>query len=133
VCRSIAIITGKPYQEVYDDLNELGKLERFGKRKRGKSSARTGVYKPTIRRYLASLGYTWVPTMQIGSGTTVHLRAVELPSGRIIVSVSKHLTAMIDGVIYDNHDCSRGGTRCVYGYWYLPTADQLLSNGEAGE
>jgi hypothetical protein len=24
---------------------------------------------------------------------------------------------VIDGVIHDTHDCSRGGTRCVYGYW----------------
>ena len=55
--------------------------------------------------------------MAIGSGCKVHLRADELPSGRLIVSVSKHLTAVIDGVIHDNHDPSRDGTRCVYGYF----------------
>jgi hypothetical protein len=55
--------------------------------------------------------------MQIGSGCTVHLSADELPSGRLVVSVSKHLTAVIDGVIHDTHDPSRRGTRCVYGYW----------------
>jgi hypothetical protein len=44
--------------------------------------------------------------MQIGSGCTVHLRADELPSGRLVVSVSKHLTAVIDGVIHDAHDPS---------------------------
>ncbi len=37
--------------------------------------------------------------MQIGSGCTVHLRADELPSGRLVVSVSRHLTAVIDCVI----------------------------------
>lgn len=117
VCRSIAIVTGKPYKEVYDELNVMAASERTGKRKRGKSSARTGVYKPTIRRYLASLGYQWTPTMQIGQGCTVHLADDELPEGRLIVSVSRHLTAVIDGVIHDTHDPSRGGSRCVYGYF----------------
>ena len=50
---------------------------------------------------MESLGWKWTPTMQIGSGCTVHLRADELPSGGLVVSVSKHLTAVIDGVIHD--------------------------------
>jgi hypothetical protein len=50
VCRAIAIATGEPYQEVYDALNALGSRERVGRRNR--SSARTGVYKDTKRRYL---------------------------------------------------------------------------------
>jgi hypothetical protein len=62
--------------------------------------------------------------MQIGSGCTVHLRPKELPAGRLVVSVSKHLTAVIDGVIHDTHDCSRRGTRCVYGYWQPGQARQ---------
>jgi len=40
VVRSIAIATGKPYQEVYDAINALAQSERTGTRKRGKSSAR---------------------------------------------------------------------------------------------
>jgi len=122
VCRAIAIGTGRPYQEVYEALNGEAQRERPGaaKRRRGRSSARTGVYKPTIRRYLEKLGWTWTPTMGIGTGCTVHLRDGELPMGRLIVSVSKHLTVVIDGVIHDNHDPSRDGTRCVYGYWTCP-------------
>lgn len=120
VCRSIAIATGKPYREVYDDLNVLGKNERRGKRKRGVSSARTGVYKATIRKYMESLGWVWVPTMQIGSGCQVHLCAEELPKGRLVVSVSRHTTAVIDGVIHDTYDPSRDGSRCVYGYFHCP-------------
>lgn len=69
----------------------------------------------------------------------------ELPLGRLIVRVSKHMCAVIDGVIHDTHNPSeRGATiypantlenipvgsrrlangdycyepkRCVYGYW----------------
>ena len=117
VCRSIAIITGKPYQEVYDALNAFAKSRRTGRSKRKTSSARNGVSKCTTRRYLDSLGFDWVPTMFIGQGCKVHLRAEELPQGRLIVSVTRHLTAVIDGVIHDTHDCSRAGTRCVYGYY----------------
>jgi hypothetical protein len=117
VCRSIAIATGQDYQDVYRALNEMALSERPNKRKRGRSSARTGVRRDTIRRYMKSIGWNWVPTMQIGSGCRVHLRKNELPSGRLVVSLSGHLTAVIDGVIYDSHDPQRGGTRCVYGYW----------------
>lgn len=117
VCRSIAIATGMPYTEVYADLNLLATKERRTKRQRGKSSARSGVRKSTSRRYLTQLGWTWVPTMAIGQGCKVHLIDGELPPGRLIVAVSRHLTAVIDGVINDTHDPSRGGSRCVYGYW----------------
>ena len=117
VTRSIAIATGLPYQTVYDAINEIAKSERRGKRKRRVSSARTGTFNYTTRRYLQSLGWVWTPTMFIGSGCKVHLRATELPAGRLIVSLSKHMTAVIDGVIHDTHDPSRNGNRCVYGYW----------------
>lgn len=125
VCRAIAIATGKDYKEVYDDINRLAKSERTGKRKRGKSSARDGVYKDTSRKLLESYGWVWVPTMQVGQGCTTHLRQSELPSGRLVVKVSKHATAVIDGVLHDTYDCSRGGTRCVYGYFV-----EKLPNGE---
>ena len=117
VCRAIAIATELPYQTVYDLIKQFATKERRGKRKRGISSPRTGVYKQTIARVMEHLGWTWTPTMQIGSGCKVHLRADELPSGRLVVSVSKHSVAVIDGVIHDTYDCSRNGTRCVYGYW----------------
>jgi hypothetical protein len=115
--RAIAIAAEKPYREVYDALNALGATERTGKRKRGISNARTGVFKNTIRRYLESIGWHWHPTMRIGQGCKVHMRAGELPSGRLIVSLSRHSVAVIDGIIHDTHDCSRDGTRCVYGYF----------------
>lgn len=117
VCRAVAIATGLDYKKVYDDINELAKSERTGKRKRGKSSARNGVYKDTIRKLMTGYGWKWVPTMKVGQGCKVHLREDELPSGRLVVSVSKHLTAVIDGVCHDTYDPSRDGTRCVYGYF----------------
>ncbi|WP_195166031.1 hypothetical protein [Mycobacteroides abscessus] len=117
VVRAIAIATARPYQDVYQLINQAAARERprAGKQR---SSARNGVRKNTIRRVMTDLGWTWVPTMAIGSGCQVHLQADQLPSGRLVVSVSKHLVAVIDGVIHDTHDPRRDGTRCVYGYYH---------------
>lgn len=117
VTRAIATATERPYRQVYDALNALAQLERTGRRKLGKSNSRLGVYRNTIRRYMENIGWKWTPTMQIGSGCQVHLRADELPGGRLVVNVSRHTTAFIDGVLHDTYDCSREGTRCVYGYF----------------
>ena len=116
VCRAVAIATGLPYREVYDAINLFAKQER-PRNGRQRSSARVGVRRTTTRRFMESIGWRWVWTMEIGRGCQVHLRRDELPSGRIIVQLSKHVTAVIDGVVHDTHDPSRGGTRCVYGYW----------------
>ena len=117
VTRAIAIATERPYKEVYDALNVLGQVERIGKNKKNKSTARSGVFKQTVSRYMESIGWAWTPTMKIGSGCKVHLRKGELPNGRLIAKVSKHMTAVLDGVIHDTHNPSREGTRCVYGYY----------------
>ena len=111
VARSVSIIAGREYREVYKELAELQAQVT------GVKSARNGISKKVYKKYLADQGFEWTPTMQIGQGTTVHLRSDELPAGRLLVSVTKHLTAMIDGVIHDTHDPSREGTRAVYGYW----------------
>jgi len=74
--RAIAISTGKPYQEVYDDLFSENK-----KSNPRKSSPRDGgTSMKTIHKYLQSLGWSWVATMKIGSGCKVHLKRDELPS-----------------------------------------------------
>ena len=116
VVRAVAIAAELPYAPVYAALQALAQQER-PRTGRTRSSARTGVRKQTTRRFLASLGWIWIPTMRIGSGCTVHLRHHELPPGRLIVCVSRHVVAVIDGVIHDTHDPSREGTRCVYGYF----------------
>ena len=115
--RAVAIATGLPYQQVYDALNEVCANKRGKPFKRGVSNARTGIHGPIMRRYMASLGWKFVPTMGIGTGCKVHLRDGELPMGRILCNVSRHFIAVVDGVIQDIYDPSRNGTRCVYGYY----------------
>jgi hypothetical protein len=119
VTRAVAIATRLPYAEVYDTLNALTRDSRAWARLLGNRmpGARTGIPKPVTKKMLTALGWTWHPTMQIGSGCRVHLRADELPPGRLIVRLSRHMAAVIDGTLHDTFDCSRNGTRCVYGYW----------------
>jgi hypothetical protein len=117
VVRAISIASELPYQKVYDDINALAQSEHKTKLK-GISNSRTGVYKQTSKKYIESLGFKWQPCMSIGSGCKIHLKDNELPKGRLIVKVSRHLVAVIDGVINDTFDCSRNGTRCVYGYYF---------------
>jgi hypothetical protein len=114
--RSVAIATGRSYQEVYDGINQIAKVEKHHK-KRLRSSSRNGVFRETLNKYLESVGWEWIPTMKIGSGCQVHLRSDELPKESIVVRLSGHFAAVVDGVLFDTYDCSRNGTRCVYGYW----------------
>lgn len=116
VTRSLAIALDRPYAVVYGDLNALAQSERPRKGKR-RSASRLGVHRRTYEAYLTYAGWEFTPTMGIGTGCTVHLSMGELPAGRLIVRLSRHLAAVIDGTVRDTHDPSRDGTRCVYGYY----------------
>jgi len=119
VARALAIVTGKPYAVIHARLAVSTGLQRAGKSGKRKASADHGINskRKWFQDYMAELGFRWVPTMAVGQGCKVHLRADELPGGRLVVSLSKHYTAVVDGVIHDTYDPSRNGTRCVYGYW----------------
>ena len=124
VVRAIAIAAELPYMQVYEDLRAANaayadlRNDKLARRLNAKgASPRNGNHRNVFHDYILGHGFSWVPTMKIGGGCQVHLRANELPSGTLIVKVSKHLSAVIDGVIQDTHNPSRGGTRCVYGYY----------------
>ena len=131
--RSIAIAANLPYMQVYEDLREAN--ERYAQERDNKlsrllnqrgSSPRNGNHRNVFHNYILAQGFEWVPTMKVGAGCQVHLRPDELPNGILIVKVSKHLTAVIDGVMYDTHDPSRGGSRCVYGYYLKNRQDPCV-------
>jgi hypothetical protein len=153
VCRAICIATGLPYTIVYDRLAEGNAAQRKTRRMKpnlkGVRTASHGIYvkRKWFKDYMRELGFVWVPTMQIGSGCKVHLEDGTLPKGRLVVQVSRHLTAVINGVIHDTYDPQRNdswqfepdvgqplkanqgrnengvwtkiGGRCCYGYWEL--------------
>ena len=128
VCRAIAIATELPYEEVYERLAEGNATQRKSKRQKT-SRKRTASEGITTKRkwfkdYMKELGFEWVSTMEIGTGCTTHFCETELPKGRLVVRLSSHLSAMIDGVINDTYNPQRvdiegNQKRCVYGYWEL--------------
>lgn len=124
VTRAIAIATGRPYREIYDELFERGREKWRGKLVGAdftrKASPRTGASPAVYKPYIKELGGVWTPTMHIGQGCNVHLRQGEMPEdGTLIVRLARHLATVVDGELRDTHDCSRRGTRCVYGYWRM--------------
>ena len=115
--RALSIVTGLDYAEVYKTVGEFCKLEKPSKTRRGKSSPRTGIHRVTFDKIAEHYGLEWVGIMKVGQGVTVHVRADELPRGRMVLNLSRHFAAYCDGAVLDTHDPRRSGTRAVYGYW----------------
>lgn len=113
VARAIAIVTEKPYREVYKELSD--RMAKAGHPR----SARNGIPKRIYETYMQELGFRWISTMGKGTGIQYHVRPDELPDGKVILRLSGHLTVSIDKVIHDTHDPSRGGTRGIYGFWRI--------------
>jgi hypothetical protein len=125
--RAIAIATRRPYREVHDALT-LAAVHHAAAgrsaharwaRRRGVRAlhADHGVAREVSGPYLEDLGWRYTSTKELPRGRGVHLRADELPRGRLIVQLPRHLVAVIDGVIHDVDDCSGEGRRRVQGYW----------------
>jgi hypothetical protein len=107
VTRALAIATQSDYKEVY---NAITKIVGY--------TPRNGVRSKDTKKVMELCGGVWHPTMKVGSGCTTHLEDDEIPmKGRIVCKLSKHVVAVIDGVIHDTYDASRDGNRFVYGYW----------------
>ena len=128
VARAIAIATEKDYREVHDALVvrnvEYAKWDdsAYGKWIRRRGGVRAfdadhGCSKEAYGPYLGSLGWRFTSTKD----QRIRLRADELPPGRLIVHVHRHLVAVIDGVIHDTHDSGGAGRRPVVGYWRAAT------------
>lgn len=124
--------TGEQYMLVYTDLSRVirewafsGRASRKKERYRsGKEpcTPRNGMWREPIDIYAAELGWTWTPAKRFGEKGAVHMRAEELPGGRIVTRQAKHFAAVIDGVVYDIWDSTQSGTmgdemRMVYGWW----------------
>lgn len=127
VARSVAIVSGRSYAEVYAALADGMGSQRKSKGRSARNGVNTG--RKWFKVYMKSIGFKWVPTMHFGEGCKVHLLKGELPMGKLIVSLSKHYTAVVDGVIRDIYNPTRATAiteedgqqrlahRCVYGYW----------------
>lgn len=112
VARALAIMTERPYTEVWERLAAINQSE--GRR----HSANNGVFvgRQGFREYAESLGLVYV-SLRDANGFHPMLKDLTLPSGRIVLNVRQHSVAMIDGVLHDTHHCSPHGRVLVRGYW----------------
>lgn len=102
VSRAIAIATEMPYELVADMIDKA----HHGR----KGDSQSGAYEHIYGGILTALGWKKVTSK-------AHLNSDEFPPGRLILKVSSHLVALIDGVIHDTYDPSYYGSRRVYAYW----------------
>lgn len=106
VKRAIACAEGKPYIEVKRELNRLKKQTKcssFNDRK-------------NINAYMEKNGHVKLsfPAIKGESRMNGKRFCETFPRGRYILNMAGHLTACVDGVIYDTWDCSN---KCVYNAW----------------
>ena len=66
VCRAVAIVTERPYREVYRLINQLAR--DYPRLHDGHSTARTGVSTPLLRHLMRQLGLTWHLPRALGRG-----------------------------------------------------------------
>lgn len=108
VVRAISIGTGKPWDEVYEELCKLGmKLKAMPNDDK------------TYRTYLKNLGYVQQKQPRKVDNTKYTVREFAKKAKKtdvFIISVANHLTCIRDNKIQDTWNC---GDKCVGNYWQL--------------
>lgn len=105
VCRAIAIALELPYDQVYRELAQANQ-EAGGKR-----SARNGLYRSVYEAYLNKHGWVWHSAPKLEGRKA---RFNDLPQGRLIARMARHVAAVIDGKLHDTWDSRH---KMVYGYF----------------
>jgi len=103
--RAMAIALDIDYKSAYNELSEANAKSV------GKKSARNGISKEDFNRVLEAHGWVWVAAPKF-QGRKAYVG--DMPSGRVIARMAKHLVAVIDGVAYDTFNSTR---KMIYGYW----------------
>ena len=103
--RAMAVALGLDYKACYQELAQAHK-ERTGKK-----TARNGIYKETFSEVLSRHGWVWHPAPKFDGRKA---RASDMPKGKVIVRMSKHFAAVIDGTVHDSWNSTH---KMVYGFW----------------
>jgi len=112
VTRSIAIVTGQPYKEVYSRLEYLCQFERV--KNEQQSHPETGVRVNIATAYLEPLGYKFTPIKQ-----PLHLDDLNNTPEKAIVYLEGHFTALIGSTVHDTvHPEAWKRDRKIKGYYY---------------
>lgn len=105
VVRAISIATGITWVETYDELCAIGRKH-----------CTMPNSKKTYEEFLEYCGFKKhkMPKRADGKRYKVRELADEIPSGILLVTIAKHMTVIVDGVLKDTYDCGRSA---VCNYW----------------
>lgn len=104
VTRAIALVSGKPYAEVWQAMAAGNKSD--GKRFSADHCVRT--YNRWFYDYMTANGFTWVEPKK-----KTYVR--DLLKGNYVVAIRGHYFAVLGDTIYDTHPVS--DNKVVRGYW----------------
>jgi hypothetical protein len=123
VARAIALATGKPYKEVYDELNDMVRRTSPDGTLR-KAGAARGIPNWIASSYLSKLGWEYVGLLK-----ATYAHPALLQPGVIVVDAPRHLACVVDGVLYDTFDSAhtpvRRKARKISGY-YRPKKGTIM-------
>lgn len=106
VKRSLTLLTGNDYMEVSRKLNEIKR------QKHGTAFNNNKVWKA----FVAEQGWQKICFPAVAGEPRMNGERFcqEFKKGAYLLRMAHHLTAVVDGVIYDTFDCSM---KCVYVCW----------------
>lgn len=108
VARAMAIALQLDYKTCYDELAAAN--VKAG----GKKTARDGLLRKTYEKVLNQHGWEWHPAPKFEGRKA---RYYDMPKGRLIMRMARHVSALVDQEIHDTWDCSQ---KMVYGYFAKP-------------
>lgn len=104
--RAMAVSCEISYQEARKRCKDASSMG-----KKGSKAVSRGMYKDDMTAALKTLGWSWRKAPKFVGRKA---RCSDMPAGRVIVRMSKHFAAVIDGVLHDTWDSSE---KMAYGYW----------------
>lgn len=109
VKRAISVVTGINYKQVSLELNRYKKITKCSK------FNSPGNPEQYILKVLKGVQQSY-PAVKGQDRMNGERFALSHPKGRYLLRMAGHLTACIDGVIYDTWDCTQ---KCVYKSWRI--------------
>jgi hypothetical protein len=108
--RAIAAVTGAPYDAAYEWI-------AAGGRKSGKRFKLKPFFAANVFLHDADWRFAWTPYPAVKGERRMNVIAFVAthPRGRYVIQVSKHVIAVVDGVLIDDHLPRLNA--CVYGAW----------------
>jgi hypothetical protein len=114
VCRAIAIASGRDYRTIWNDLATATAKQSGGIKRKASADHGINTQRKWFKDYMKRLGFRWLPTRK----SKIKFCVADIPAhGRLVVMLSRHSAAVLDGSYHDADDYSGKGRRWVAGYY----------------